>query len=180
MGAKKLTDKEELFCREYCIDLNKTQAAIRAGYSKKSARQAGCNLCIKVYIQDRIKEIQGDLSEASGVTALRNILELKKLAYTNLSDFKDGWMTEKEFEELTLDQKAALSEIQHTTKTFDGGSEKIVKFRLHDKQKAIDGLNKMLGFNAPDKSEVKIESNMSEDERLNKIAELTNKLNKGK
>jgi phage terminase small subunit len=37
-----LTDKQGMFCREYLIDLNATQAAIRAGYSEKTARASGC------------------------------------------------------------------------------------------------------------------------------------------
>jgi len=39
----KLSKKQELFCIEYTVDLNATQAAIRAGYSKKCARQVGAN-----------------------------------------------------------------------------------------------------------------------------------------
>ena len=56
-------------------------------------------------------------------------------------------MTEKEFDQLTTDQKAALSEIQYQVKTFQGGTETIVKFKVHDKQRAIEIMNKMLGFN---------------------------------
>ena len=41
MSKNKLTTKQEMFCREYIIDFNATQAAIRAGYSKKTADQSG-------------------------------------------------------------------------------------------------------------------------------------------
>ena len=55
----KLTPKQQLFCDEYLIDLNATQAAIRAGYSEKTARQTGQeNLSkpdIKKYIEERLK-----------------------------------------------------------------------------------------------------------------------------
>lgn len=50
----KLSDKQEMFCKEYLIDLNATQAAIRAGYSEKTARQMASNQLSKVYIQERI------------------------------------------------------------------------------------------------------------------------------
>lgn len=55
-----LTDKQRLFCEEYLIDLNATQAAIRAGYSEKTARKIGSeNLSkpdIRAYIDNRLAE----------------------------------------------------------------------------------------------------------------------------
>ena len=146
-----LTEKQKTFCRQYVFDWNGARAARAAGYSEETAKEQASRLLTKVNIKAYIEHIQRDLAKLAQVSALRNVEELKKLAYTNLSDFKDGWMTEKDFQELTEDQKAALSEIQHTTKNFEGGSEKIVKFKLHDKMKAIEMINKMLGFNAADK-----------------------------
>ena len=61
----KLTDKQQRFCDEYLIDLNATQAAIRAGYSKKTARKIGHeNLTkpdIKQYIENRMAEKEKSL-----------------------------------------------------------------------------------------------------------------------
>lgn len=60
MGEKKLTPKQQRFCDEYLIDMNGTQAAIRAGYSKKTARVIGQeNLlkpAVREYIDERMKE----------------------------------------------------------------------------------------------------------------------------
>ena len=56
--AKLKNERHERFCHEYIIDLNKTQAAIRAKYSEKTARQIGCKLLTKANIQDRIAELQ--------------------------------------------------------------------------------------------------------------------------
>lgn len=149
-----LTNKQQRFCEEYVVDWNATRAAIKAGYSEKTARQIGQQNLTKVDIKAYISEIQYDLQRLAGVSALRNILELKKLAYTSIAAFKQDWMTEKEFDELTDDQKAAISEIMTIDKTDKQGNPvKIVKFKLHDKLKAIEMINKMLGFNAPDKHE---------------------------
>jgi len=52
----KLTKKQQMFVDEYIIDLNGTQAAIRAGYSKKSARQAGTENLSKPSIREAIDE----------------------------------------------------------------------------------------------------------------------------
>lgn len=55
---KKLTGKQEKFCREYVIDLNGTQAAIRAGYSPDSARSIASKLLTKDNIRSRVHAIQ--------------------------------------------------------------------------------------------------------------------------
>lgn len=148
---KKLTRKQQRFCEEYVIDFNGTRSAIVAGYSEKTARQIATETLSKPYIQDYINEIQKDLSKLSGVTALRNILELKKIAYASIAQFKNDWMTEKDFNELTEEQLACISDIQYQTRTTGENTELIVKFKLHDKQRAIEILNKMLGFNEADK-----------------------------
>nr|DAY01415.1 MAG TPA: Terminase small subunit [Caudoviricetes sp.] len=61
----KLTDKQKRFCEEYLIDLNATQAAIRAGYSKKTANRIGTeNLSkpvIKAYVERRMAEKESQL-----------------------------------------------------------------------------------------------------------------------
>lgn len=54
----KLTDKQELFCQEYLVDLNATQAAIRAGYSEKTANEQGSQNLAKLSISTRIAELQ--------------------------------------------------------------------------------------------------------------------------
>ena len=51
---EKLTSKQQRFCDEYLIDLNATQAAIRAGYSKKTARQIATETLSKPYIKEYI------------------------------------------------------------------------------------------------------------------------------
>ena len=60
-----LTAKQQRFCDEYLIDLNATQAAIRAGYSKKTAKQIGqenlTKLDIKNYIQERMEQKEKEL-----------------------------------------------------------------------------------------------------------------------
>ena len=57
-----LTDKQERFCQEYLIDLNGTQAAIRAGYSENSANEIAAQNLAKISIQERIKVLQEQIS----------------------------------------------------------------------------------------------------------------------
>ena len=58
MASKsKLTPKQEAFCREYMVDLNATQAAIRAGYSKKTANEQAARMLAKVNIKEQVQKL---------------------------------------------------------------------------------------------------------------------------
>lgn len=61
--AVKLKDRQERFCREYIIDYNATQAAIRAGYSEKTARNIGAQNLTKLNILARVRELQKEQAE---------------------------------------------------------------------------------------------------------------------
>jgi phage terminase small subunit len=68
-GNNKLTDKQERFCKEYVIDNNATQAAIRTGYSKNTAESQGSRLLMNAKVKTRITELQGDISEITKIDA---------------------------------------------------------------------------------------------------------------
>lgn len=77
-----LTDKQEMFCREYLIDLNATQAAIRAGYSEKTARALGCENLTKPNIQSRIAELKSERNNRVEIDAsyvLRRLVEIDQM-----------------------------------------------------------------------------------------------------
>lgn len=149
---KGLSDKQECFCKEYIIDWNATRAAIAAGYSLGGASVQGHRLLRNDKVRAYIEEIQKDITKLAGVSALRNQLELAKMAYSTIASFKTDWMTEKDFDELTEDQRACISEIITVDRTDKQGNPiKIVKFKLHDKIAAIKTLNQMNGWNAPQK-----------------------------
>lgn len=78
----KLTDKQEMFCREYLIDLNATQAAIRAGYSKKTAYSAGQRLLKNVEVQKRVSELKSTRIEETKIDAnyvLNRLVEIDQM-----------------------------------------------------------------------------------------------------
>lgn len=77
-----LTDKQEMFCREYLIDLNATQAAIRAGYSEKTARASGCENLTKPDIQNRIAELKAQRNKQVNIDAayvLKRLVEIDQM-----------------------------------------------------------------------------------------------------
>lgn len=59
----KLTPKQEMFCTEYIIDFNGTQAAIRAGYSKKTANEQASRLLTKTWIKQRIEFLRSQIKK---------------------------------------------------------------------------------------------------------------------
>jgi phage terminase small subunit len=74
-----LTPKQQRFVDEYLVDLNATQAAIRAGYSPKTARQQGHENLTKPYIEAAIQRAVQERSERTRVEADRVVLELARL-----------------------------------------------------------------------------------------------------
>ncbi|EOG3907612.1 terminase small subunit [Salmonella enterica] len=77
-----LTDKQEMFCREYLVDLNATQAAIRAGYSDKTAQEQSSRLLSNVMVQNRISVLKSERNEKVGVDAayvLRRLTEIDQM-----------------------------------------------------------------------------------------------------
>ena len=75
-----LNEKQKQFCEEYIIDLNGTQAAIRAGYSTKTANEQAAQLLAKLSIQEYIQKIKNKRSERvkySQDELMRDILEVK-------------------------------------------------------------------------------------------------------
>lgn len=148
-----LTDKQQRFVSEYLVDLNATQAAIRAGYSEKTARQAGAENLSKPDIAAAVAEAQAKRAGRTEITADRVLQELAKIGFANMADYMragpdgDPYL---DFSELTRDQAAALIEV--TVEDFkDGRGEdardvRRVKFKLADKRGALVDIGKHLGM----------------------------------
>ena len=78
----KLTDKQELFAREYLKDLNATQAAIRAGYSEKTAKEVGYENLTKPHVLELVAELKAQRVEQTGIDAayvLRRLTEIDQM-----------------------------------------------------------------------------------------------------
>lgn len=154
-----LTGKQKRFCEEYIFDFNATRAAIVAGYSEDTARSIGSENLSKPDIQAYIKELQSDLERTSGISRLKVLREHEKLAFSSIAHLHDTWIERKAFDKLTSEQKDCIAEIStqiKTSRNSDGTLEEneYVKVKLYDKQKALDSISKMLGFDAAEKIEV--------------------------
>lgn len=166
-----LTAKQEAFCYHYCKHWNASLAAKEAGYSERSAGAIGCENLTKPEVQERIKEIKANLEQAAGLSALSHLLELKSIAYSNITDFKDDWDQLKDFKSLSKSQKGAISEIKNIKIRLDkksphnpidgepedveaGVVKEITVIKLFDKMKALDSIAKILDYYAAEKHTV--------------------------
>jgi phage terminase small subunit len=154
----KLTEKERIFCHNYIIDWNGARSAREAGYSEESAKQIAHENLTKLYLNQYIDFIKNDIEKEAGISKLRMLNELTKLAFSNIAHLHNTWITLKEFESLTDDQKACIETIDTKTQTinFDDETKTVeyVKIKLYSKLQAIDSINKMIGYNSPDKVDV--------------------------
>ena len=118
MGKQKTDLREERFAREYIIDLNGTEAAIRAGYAKRSAHVQASRLLRKDKVKDLIAQLTLKQAEKLDITAERVLHELAVMGYANLQDFSrvtaDG-LAGLDLRNLTRDQWAAVQEITSDT-----------------------------------------------------------------
>lgn len=161
-----ITEKQKKFVEEYLIDLNATQAAIRAGYSVKNAGKIGHELLEKTRISNEITKKIAERSRRTGINADRVLIELAKIAFVNADDViesKDATLKEN----ASRDDLAAIQSIK--VKTFgEDGVEREIK--LADKIKALDMLGRHLGM-WNDKLQV---SGMEEEQK--KLADILQQL----
>lgn len=158
--AVTLTEKQKIFCREYIYDWNATRAAKAAGYSEDTAGAIGHENLKKPEIQAHITEIQKDLEKTAGISRLRIAQEHLNIVNTSIAHLHNSWITRKEFDDLTAEQKLAIAELSYQTRTekdFSTNPEgdlvqvDYVKIKLYDRQKSLDALSKLLGYNEPEK-----------------------------
>ena len=136
-----MTEKQKRFVEEYLIDLNATQAAIRAGYSVKNADKIGSELLGKTGVQKAVSEAIAERSRRTGVNQDRVVRELARIAFSNFSDIVDP-DTARIKEDATEDDLACIQSIKIKPNEF--GTEREV--RLFDKRAALVDLGKHLGM----------------------------------
>lgn len=162
--ARQLTQKQRRFVQEYLVDLNATQAAIRAGYSERTAHVQGPRLLGNVRVQVAIQEALKQREKRTEITQDRVLTELAKIGFADMRDYLE-YKTEKtvvaygddgepiiDYRQIidVIDSKNVdTSVIQEVSISKDG----TFKFKLYDKQKALNDIGRHLGMFV-DKTEV--------------------------
>lgn len=153
-----MTGKESKFVKEFLKDNNATQAAIRAGYSEKTAYSIGSENLKKPEIEAAIQAERQKHAQKAEVTVEMLIAELKTIGFSSVGEFfHDGWEA-KDVSELTEAQKKAIASVKKTKVRFGSegeGERESFEFRLHSKLDAIEKLAKHLGFYEKDNSQTR-------------------------
>lgn len=140
-----MTKKQKRFVEEYLIDLNATQAAIRAGYSPDTAGSIGNENLKKPEICACVEKAMAERSKRTGVCADRVVQELAKIAFLNLRDLIDP-KTAAVREDASDEDTAALQSIK-VKKSYSETGESIEReAKAADKLKALELLGRHLGM----------------------------------
>jgi hypothetical protein len=156
-----LTEKQKEFCKEYILSGWNGLQSYKKVYkcAPNTAMVNASKLLRNTNIQAYIVEIRKDIEKLTGITKEKVLSEVQKLAFSSIAHLHNTWIERKDFDLLSDDQKSSISEIDtKILKKNIGTSDEpeivdveFIKIRLHDKAKAIDILNKMMGYNAPEK-----------------------------
>lgn len=154
-----LTAKQDLFVKEYLIDLNATQAALRAGYSPRTAEAIGFENLRKPMIASAIQEAMDKRSKKTEITAEMVLREYAKIGFSNITDYLSV-----EDKLVTIDRDSEgrpITELAQVVNIFDTDMIKPDKMRavaeikqtkegialkLHDKKGALDSIARHLGM----------------------------------
>lgn len=147
-----LTDKQEMFCREYLIDLNATQAAIRAGYSDNTARKIGSENLTKPDIAQRIIELKSHRNERVEVNAdyvLRRLVEIDEMDVLDILKDDGGLKMVHEWPKVWRTTLSGLDILTTVTNFDETTMENILKkIKWPDKVKNLELLGKHISVMA--------------------------------
>lgn len=142
-----LTPKQERFVQEYLVDCNATQAAVRAGYSPRTAYSAGGRLLKTPAVRSALQEAQAQLCRRTGITQDRVLQETARLAFFDARRLFDSQGRPLKVSQLDDDCAAALIGLELRSGPGPGGG--VRRYRLADKLKALELLGRRVGAFEP-------------------------------
>jgi phage terminase small subunit len=143
----RLTPRRQRFVAEYLVDLNGTQAAIRAGYSPRTANEQAARLLAKASVSQAVAEGQARHLAKAEISAERVLEEVRRIAFSDVRGLFDGNNDLKPMRDLTPEQTAALAILdRHHSALADGRSISILRIRFWDKLRALEMLMKRFGL----------------------------------
>lgn len=138
----RLTPKQQRFVEEYLVDLNATQAAIRAGYSERTAEATGSRLLRNVKVKTAIQQARDKRTERTEITQDMVIQQLAKIAF---HDFRDVVEWEGNKIRIRDSEEVDGTIIQEIQESISEGSRNL-KVKTNDRMKALDMLGRHLGM----------------------------------
>ena len=148
--SQKLNERQKRFCAEYVIDLNATQAAIRSGYSKKTARAIGQRLLTHVYINKEISRLKSKVSDKLDISAEKVLSELYKSAFFDIAEIFDAngnLLPIKEMPEYARRAIAGIKVRKIQSGKDDSGKtvyDDLIEVKINDKIRSLEKLGEHL------------------------------------
>lgn len=143
-----LTPKQKRFVEEYLIDLNATQAAIRAGYSAKTANEQGAQNLAKLSIAKAIQEAMDKRSKKAEITHEKVIAEIAKLAFADIRNIFDEYGNLLPVHMLPESISGSISSVEVVTSKIPGGEptevEHTARIKFWDKKGSLELLGRHL------------------------------------
>jgi len=149
-----LTDKQEMFCQEYLVQLNATKSAIQAGYSEQTAHSIGHENLSKPEIKARIKQLQESRMEQLKQGHMTILNEIYNNATSNMGDYIDieegGGVIARPLDQLSRAQTAAIRKVKTKRVIRESANgeftimDDTTEYELHSKDKALEMAGKYL------------------------------------
>lgn len=156
----KLTQKEENFCRKF-FECGNASEAYRYAYScanmkPNTVHRNAHQLLKNTYVSTRLQYYKDHMEEALGLSKQKVLAEHRKIAFSDATRIRDGWMSLKDFNNLSDEERACIKSIKTTQrKMVTQNGETVIDEQVYivtyDKQKALDSISEMLGYNEPKK-----------------------------
>ena len=159
-----MTPKNERFCQEFMIDLNATKAAIRCGYSAKTAKVQGSRLLTKVVIKSRIEELKSQLQKKIGISAESVVKELAKIGFSNIQEYLKEGNTIVDITSIEKEEAACVESIKTVETHWGKTTKRQVTIKLHSKVDALINLGRHLGIFETDNNQRKAVFNVTIDD----------------
>lgn len=147
--TRPLTPKQELFCREYLVDFNATQAAIRAGYSHKTAQPQSSRLLSNAIVSVKLSELTEKRMAEADVSVTRVLLEFRRIAMVDVGEAYDDLGNFKPLKDIPEDVRRCIAGIE-SEELWEGRGEDrkqvgvLKKVKFWDKKGSLDSLGKYL------------------------------------
>jgi phage terminase small subunit len=171
-----MTAQRKIFCHEYVKDFNATQAAIRAGYSKRSAKSCGQRLLTFDDVNKYIKKHIQSLLSQTDIFTLQWVEKVKKIIEFDMRDVAEWSVDEvklKASNEISDDAAYAIQEISSTKSRYASA----VKIKAVDKAKALDLMGKYLAILSDNEPPaIDVSEKIDREERKQRILMLTKKI----
>jgi phage terminase small subunit len=139
---RKQTEKQKRFALEYIVDFNGKQAAIRAGYSERTAEQQASRLLRNVKVSKLVRENIGKGTEKLEVDVDRILRELLAGAHLDPIDLFDDYGNLKPLSEIPAYARRAITCIDFYTQRRGEEAQPVCKLKLLDKAKCLELLGK--------------------------------------